>query len=197
LANKAYNQYKGEKEMERKAKTVETVKEENTEKVKPATETAETAQNAAENANTETTPPEEQKLDAVEVPENAEEITQEQALQAAADEVNRLREENTEIKQQLDDVIKKTNEEAAIAGKQIQELEEKLAAVEKVAEEKTKQLEAAAKTSGSNAFYVEFLTKLEEKFNEYSGIRRERLRKEFITDITEEIQRQKEQLTNA
>lgn len=133
----------------------------------------------------------------VEVPENAEEITQEEALQAAADEVNRLREENTAIKQQLDDIVKKTNEEAAIAGKQIHELEEKLAAVEKVVEEKDKQLEAAAKTSGSNAFYVDLLNNLEEKFNNYSGIRRERLRSEFITDIKEEIQRQKEQLTNA
>ena len=63
--------------------------------------------------------------------------------------------------------------------------------------EKEEQLKAAAQTSGSNAFYADLLDKLKARFDEYSGIRRERLRKEFITDITEEIQRQKELLTNA
>lgn len=179
-------------------------------------EAAEAAQTGAENATTETTDTV-KNLDTVDVPENAEEITQEEALQAAADEVNRLREENTAIKQQLAEIKVEISEEevakmkaeileAAKAefsqnleavAKENAELKEKLAAVEKVVEEKTKQLEAAAKTSGSNAFYVDLLNKLEEKFNAYSGIRRERLRSEFITDIKEEIQKQKEQLTNA
>lgn len=157
------------------------VKKEET--VTETTQNAEQAQNAVvEEANKEAAV-NTQNLDSVEVPENAEEISQEEALAKAADEVNRLRQENTEIKQQLDDIIKKTNEEAEIAGKQIIELEKKL--------------EAVSQTSGSNAFYIDFLNKLEEKFNNYSGIRRERLRNEFITDIKEEIQRQKDLLTNA
>ena len=175
--------------MEKKTKAAEAVKTD--------------AQNVAENTETktetaiETAAPEAQKLDEVVVPENAEEITQEEALAAAADEVNKLRAENTEIKQKLDEVIKNANDAAEAAGKQIQELEQKLAAVEGVVKEKEEQLKAAAQTSGSNAFYADLLDKLKARFDEYSGIRRERLRKEFITDITEEIQRQKELLTNA
>lgn len=171
------------------------VKKEET--VTETTQNAEQAQNAVVEETNKEAAVNTQNFDSVEVPENAEEISQEEALAKAADEVNRLRQENTEIKQQLDDIIKKTNEEAEIAGKQIIELEKKLASVEKVVEEKEAQLKAASQTSGSNAFYIDFLNKLEEKFNNYSGIRRERLRYEFITDIKEEIQRQKDLLTNA
>jgi len=149
--------------------TVEEVKEQ-AEQTAPAEETKTEA--VAENATTEE----------VDVPEDAEEISQEEALKLANDEINRLREENTAVKQQLDDVIKKTNEEAAIAAKQILELEEKL---------------KAAGTQGNNGSYLEYLNQLEAKFNEYPKIRRERLRREFVTDITEEIQRQKDLITNA
>ena len=80
----------------------------------------------AENATTEETAVKAENLEAVEVPENAEEISQEEALKAAVDEVNRLREENTAIKQELDStkeepkkLVEHTNTEAGIAGKQI------------------------------------------------------------------------------
>lgn len=187
--------------------------------VKKEEAVTETAQNAGQAQNvvkTEEIIAETQNIDSVDVPEAAEEISQEEAL-AAANEVNRLRKENTEIKQQLAEIKIEIPEEKVAqmraeilenlkaefsqnleaAAKENAELKEKLAAVEKVVEEKDKQLEAAAKTSGSNAFYIDFLNKLEEKFNNYSGIRRERLRNEFITDIKEEIQRQKDLLTNA
>ncbi len=132
-------------------------------------------------------------LQNVEVPDNAEEITQEQALAEAAVEVNKLREENTAIKQELDkkntefqELVAKNNEEAEIAAKQILELEEKVKAFEENKE-----------TASDNGFYLKLLEQFEAKIDEYAGLRRERLRKEFIIDLKEEIQRQKDTLKNA
>ena len=134
-------------------------------------------QNAAE-------PAVQENLQNVEVPDNAEEITQEQALAEAAAEVNKLREENTAIKQELDKkktefqkLVAKNNEEAEIAAKQI--------------------LEENKETASDNGFYLKLLEQFEAKIDEYAGLRRERLRKEFITDLKEEIQRQKDTLKNA
>ena len=121
----------------------------------------------AENATTEETAVKAENLEAVEVPENAEEISQEEALKAAVDEVNRLREENTAIKQELDST-----------------------------KEELKKLAEALKGE-NNTVYIELLEQFEAKINEYAGLRRERLRKEFVTDLKEEIQRQKDLLTNA
>lgn len=129
-------------------------------------------------------------LQNVEVPDNAEEITQEQALAEAAVEVNKLREENTAIKQELDkkntefqELVAKNNEEAEIAAKQILELEEKVKAFEN--------------KETASGFYLKLLEQFEAKIDEYAGLRRERLRKEFIIDLKEEIQRQKDTLKNA
>lgn len=132
----------------------------------------------------------------VEVPAEAEEISQEEALKLAADEVNKLREENTSLKQAIDDktnefkaLVEKNNEEAGIAAKRIIELEAK-----------TKELETRLADSvkgGNNQFFVDLLNEFEAKIDEYAGLRRERLRKEFVTDLKEVIQKQKEQLTNA
>ncbi len=156
----------------------------------------------AENVNTEAADASietltQEELDNAEVPEDAEEITQEEALEAAANEVNRLREENTAIKQELDakstelkNLVEHTNKETEIAGKQILDLEAKVKELET-------QLQAAGTVSGSNQFYIELLNKFEAKIDEYAGLRRERLRKEFITDLKEEINKQREQLTNA
>lgn len=130
-------------------------------------------------------------LQNVEVPDNAEEITQEQALAEAAAEVNKLREENTAIKQELDkkntefqELVAKNNEEAEIAAKQILELEEKVKAFE-------------GNKETASGFYLKLLEQFEAKIDEYAGLRRERLRKEFIIDLKEEIQRQKDTLKNA
>lgn len=159
-------------------------------------------ESGAENVNTEAADASvetltQEELDNAEVPEDAEEIAQEEALEAAASEVNRLREENTVIKQELDakstelkNLVEHTNKEAEIAGKQILELEAKVKELET-------QLQAAGTVSGSNQFYIELLNKFEGKIDEYAGLRRERLRKEFITDLKEEINKQREQLTNA
>ena len=142
-------------------------------------------QNAAE-------PAVQENLQNVEVPDNAEEITQEQALAEAAVEVNKLREENTAIKQELDkkntefqELVAKNNEEAEIAAKQILELKEKVKAFEN------------KETASDNGFYLKLLEQFEAKIDEYAGLRRERLRKEFIIDLKEEIQRQKDTLKNA
>lgn len=124
------------------------------------------------------------------VEENAEEITTEEALESAIEEINRLREENTAV-------IAKATEEAETAEKQISELLEKLAAAEEKIAELEEKVKDSAEVKGSVAFYVELLNKLQAKFDQYSGIRRERLRREFITDITEEIQRQKGLINNA
>lgn len=147
---------------------------------------ADAVQNAAE-------PAVQENLQNAEVPDNAEEITQEQALAEAAVEVNKLREENTAIKQELDkkntefqELVAKNNEEAEIAAKQILELEEKMKAFEENKE-----------TVSNNGFYLKLLEQFEAKIDEYAGLRRERLRKEFITDLKEEIQRQKDTLKNA
>ena len=149
-----------------------------------------------ENATPEEVVTNEGNLDAVEVPENAEEISQDEALNAAVDEVNRLWEENTAIKQELDStkaelkkLVEHTNTEAGIAGKQIVDLEAKV----KELEEKL----AEALKGGNHKAYIELLEQFEAKINDYAGLRRERLRKEFITDLKEEIQRQKDLLTNA
>lgn len=150
----------------------------------------------AENATTEEATVKAENLEAVEVPENAEEISQEEAFQAAVDELNRLREENTAIKQELDTtkaelqkVIEHTNTEAGIAGKRIVELDAKVKELEEKLAESLK--------GGNNTVYIELLEQIEAKINEYAGLRRERLRKEFVTDLKEEIQRQKDLLTNA
>lgn len=165
-------------------------------KEEAVTETAQNAEQAQNVVKTEEVVAETQNIDSVEVPEDAEEISQEEAFQAAVDELNRLREENTAIKQELDTtkaelqkVIEHTNSEAAIAGKQILELDAKV-----------KDLEtrlAEAQKGNNNTAYIELLRQFEAKIAEYAGLRRERLRKEFITDLKEEIQRQKDLLTNA
>lgn len=132
-------------------------------------------------------------LEKVEVPEGAEEISNEEAFDVAVEEVNKLREENTAIKQELDkknaeikEISEKAQTDAEEAAKKIAELEEKVKAFEENKE-----------TPSDNAFYIELLDQFDAKINEYAGLRRERLRKEFITDLKEEIQRQKEQLKNA
>lgn len=163
------------------------------------------AESSAENAtiNTETGAENVQAdtADTVKPPEEqiAEEASEQETKPVVAEISVEVPEE--QIAQMKAEILEQVKAEFAqnleAAAKENAELKEKLAAVEKLVEEKDKQLEAAAKTSGSNAFYVDLLNKLEEKFNNYSGIRRERLRSEFITDIKEEIQRQKEQLTNA
>ena len=132
-------------------------------------------------------------LKKVEVPEGAEEISNEEAFDVAVEEVNKLREENTAIKQELDkknaeikEISEKAQTDAEEAAKKIAELEEKV-----------KTFEENKETPSDNAFYIELLEQFDTKINEYAGLRRERLRKEFITDLKEEIQRQKEQLKNA
>lgn len=159
-------------------------------------ENAETAQNVAENAaQTVETIAEEVKTESVdtgktpeevEVPENAEEITQEQALEAAANEVNRLGEENTVLKQTIDE----QNAKLDSVEKVVKDLETENA------ELKTR-LEAAGGGAVDSQFYIELLNSFEGKIDEYAGLRRERLRKEFITDLKEEINKQREQLKNA
>lgn len=125
----------------------------------------------AANVETETSAEKEQTNAAnVEVPENAEEITNDEALEKAADEVNKLRDENTTIKQALDE-----------ANAKIKELEEK------------KNNAVAV----DNSFYIQLLNDFEKRIDSYSEIRRERLRREFVTDLKEEIARQREKLTNA
>ena len=116
----------------------------------------------------------------MQVPENAEEISNDEALKLAADEVNKLREENTVLKAQLDEANQKLQAVEETVGK----LEEKLKA-------------AAAGNGGNNEYYIELLAQFDAKIDEYAGLRRERLRKEFITDLKEEIQRQKDTLNNA
>ena len=153
------------------------------------------AENATpEEAVVETVTKEE--VENAEVPENAEEITNEEAFAAAVEEVNRLREENTALKQTLDaknteiqEIVAKTNEEAGIAAKQIIELEEKV----KNLEEQVQKLAA----DGDNSFFIDLLEEITAKMNEYAGLRRERLRKEFVTDIVELIEKQKDLLKNA
>lgn len=132
-------------------------------------------------------------LEKVEVPEGAEEISNEEAFDVAVEEVNKLREENTAIKQELDkknaeikEISEKAQTDAEEAAKKIAELEEKVKAFEENKE-----------TPSDNAFFIELLDQFDAKINGYAGLRRERLRKEFITDLKEEIQRQKEQLKNA
>lgn len=132
-------------------------------------------------------------LEKVEVPEGAEEISNEEAFDVVVEEVNKLREENTAIKQELDkknaeikEISEKAQTDAEEAAKKIAELEEKV-----------KTFEENKETPSDNAFYIELLEQFDAKINEYAGLRRERLRKEFITDLKEEIQRQKEQLKNA
>ena len=109
----------------------------------------------AENATTEETAVKAENLEAVEVPENAEEISQEEALKAAVDEVNRLREENTAIKQELDStkeepkkLVEHTNTEAGIAGKQIVDLDAKVKELEEKLADPTPSVE---ETLSSNA----------------------------------------------
>lgn len=132
-------------------------------------------------------------LEKVEVPEGAEEISNEEAFDVAVEEVNKLREENTAIKQELD---KKNAEIKEISEKAQADAEE---AAKKIAdlEEKVKAFEENKETPSDNGFFIELLDQFDAKINEYAGLRRERLRKEFITDLKEEIQRQKEQLKNA
>lgn len=132
-------------------------------------------------------------LEKVEVPEGAEEISNEEAFDVAVEEVNKLREENTAIKQELDkknaeikEISEKAQTDAEEAAKKIAELEEMV-----------KTFEENKETPSDNAFFIELLDQFDAKINEYAGLRRERLRKEFITDLKEEIQRQKEQLKNA
>ena len=132
-------------------------------------------------------------IEKVEVPESAEEISKEEAFDVAVEEVNKLREENTSIKQELDkknteikEIFEKAQTDAEEAAKKIAELEEKVKAFEENKE-----------TPSDNAFFIELLDQFDAKINEYAGLRRERLRKEFITDLKEEIQRQKELLKNA
>lgn len=159
-------------------------------------ENAETAQNVAENAaQTVETIAEEVKTESVdtgktpeevEVPEDAEEITQEQALEAAANEVNRLGEENTVLKQTIDE----QNAKLVAVEKVVKDLETKNSELEK-------KLEAAGGGAVDNKFYIELLDRFESKIDDYAGLRRERLRKEFITDLKEEINKQREQLKNA
>lgn len=158
-------------------------------------EAAEAVKPAEENeVITETV--ETQNIEEVEVPADAEEISQDEALKLAADEVNKLREENTTLKQAIDDktnefkaLVEKNNEEAGIAAKQILELEAKVKELEEKLAESVK--------GGNNQFFIDLLNEFEAKIDEYAGLRRERLRKEFVTDLKEVIQKQKEQLTNA
>lgn len=161
-----------------------------------ASEVATATEEKVVEQKTEAQNAEEVKVENVEVPENAEEISEEEAFKLAADEVNKLRDENTALKQtlaaktaELEAVIAKTNEEAGIAGKQILDLETKV----KELEEKLK--DAAA--GNNNTVYIELLDSFETKIDQYAGLRRERLRKEFITDLKEEIQKQKDLLKNA
>lgn len=163
-------------------------------KVEAVAEQAAEEQQKAPEAVVETVTKEE--VENAEVPENAEEITNEEAFAAAVEEVNRLREENTALKQTLDaknteiqEIVAKTNEEAGIAAKQIIELEEKV----KNLEEQVQKLAA----DGDNSFFIDLLEEITAKMNEYAGLRRERLRKEFVTDIVELIEKQKDLLKNA
>ena len=144
-----------------------------TETTAETVETVNVENNNKEAANVEN-------IDAVEVPENAEEISNDEALKLAADEVNKLREENTVLKAQLDEATQKLQAVEETVGK----LEEKLKA-------------AAAGNGGNNEYYIELLAQFDAKIDEYAGLRRERLRKEFIIDLKEEIQRQKDLLKNA
>ena len=122
------------------------------------------------------------KLDDVEVPADAEEITDNEALVLASEEVNRLRaelEESEEKCKAAEDVIKLLEEE------------------KKTLEEKCSNCENKGAAIGDNASYIELLNSFEAKIDSYSDIRRERLRREFVTDLKEEIQRQRDLLTNA
>ena len=166
-----------EKNETKEAAVVETVAEEK--KPEAIAENATTETTVAEEANNEAAS-NAQNLDAVQVPENAEEISNDEALKLAADEVNKLREENTVLKAQLDEANQKLQAVEETVGK----LEEKLKA-------------AAAGNGGNNEYYIDLLAQFDAKIDEYAGLRRERLRKEFITDLKEEIQRQKDTLNNA
>lgn len=169
-----------EKNETKEAAVAETVAEEKKPEAVAENATAETTETTVvEEANKEAAA-NAQNLDAVQVPENAEEISNDEALKLAADEVNKLREENTVLKAQLDEANQKLQAVEETVGK----LEEKLKA-------------AAAGNSGNNEYYIELLTQFDAKIDEYAGLRRERLRKEFITDLKEEIQRQKDTLNNA
>lgn len=171
---------------------VEAVEEQTAEGQKAEEVVAENA--TPEEAVVETVTKEE--VENAEVPENAEEITNEEAFAAAVAEVNRLREENTALKQTLDaknteiqEIVTKTNEEAGNSIKKILELEEKV----KELEGQVQKLAA----DGDNSFYIDLLEEITAKMNEYAGLRRERLRKEFVTDIVELIEKQKDLLKNA
>lgn len=169
-----------EKNETKEADVVETVAEEKKPEAVAENATAETTETTVvEEANKEAAA-NAQNLDAVQVPENAEEISNDEALKLAADEVNKLREENTVLKAQLDEANQKLQAVEETVGK----LEEKLKA-------------AAAGNGGNNEYYIELLAQFDAKIDEYAGLRRERLRKEFITDLKEEIQRQKDTLNNA
>ena len=122
------------------------------------------------------------KLDDVEVPADAEEITDNEALVLASEEVNRLRAE-----------LKESEEKCKAAEDVIKLLEEE----KKTLEEKCSNCENKGAAIGDNASYIELLNSFETKIDSYSDIRRERLRREFVTDLKEEIQRQRDLLTNA
>jgi len=129
------------------------------------------------------------KLDDVEAPADAEEITDNEALILASEEVNRLRaelEESEEKCKAAEDVIKLLEEEKKT-------LEEE----KKTLEEKCSNCENKGAAIGDDASYIELLNSFEAKIDSYSDIRRERLRREFVTDLKEEIQRQRDLLTNA
>lgn len=164
---------------ENKEAAVETASEQTENKPEAVVENATTETTNVEEANKEAAA-NAQNLDAVQVPENAEEISDDEALKLAADEVNKLREENTVLKAQLDEANQKLQAVEETVGK----LEEKVKA-------------AAAGNGGNNEFFIELLAQFDAKIDEYAGLRRERLRKEFITDLKEEIQRQKDLLNNA
>lgn len=109
----------------------------------------------------------------VEVPSDAETISNEEAFKAAVAELERLKVEKDDLEKIVQDLEKD----------KMQLLKEK--------EEIQAQLSEALK-GNNNLEYIALLTQFEAKLDEYAGLRRERLRAEFITDLKEEIARQKE-----
>lgn len=141
-------------------------------------ETAQNAEQTQNETNIEETTPTQEEIETADVPEGADEISQEEALNAATDEIKRLTEALNAVKHQFEQAT------------------EQIAALEKTKAEFETKLAEQVKT-GNNAAYIELLDRFEAKIEEYAGLRRERLRKEFITDLKEEIQKQKDLLTNA
>lgn len=103
--------------------------------------------------------------------------------------------EETEQKANVDDdtikELERVKAENDVLVKTLQDLETDKLQILKEKEELEEKLQKAM-AGNNNDEYIALLKQFDAKIDEYAGMRRERLRKEFITDLKEEIQRQKE-----